>query len=151
MVRYSWAYFLNRQELTDLYKAAGGTIGTFDTDNVYDLLHARRAIFQYLMPGRVQIWYASLDGDDGMVFFVGKPVLDIRKAVKRDLAKRCWDMFERCPNPCEVVANSGGLKWTLSRTGTPHQLDLIEFMQSDRKGDRYPLIEADFAQSSDDD
>ncbi|KAG8696600.1 hypothetical protein FRC11_000628, partial [Ceratobasidium sp. 423] len=117
MTGYRWTYFLNRQELIGLYKAAGGTIDTFDTDNVGDILHARRAIFGYLMPGRVQVWYADLDGDDGVAFLVGKPVFDIRKAVKRDLAKRCWNMFEQCPNPCEVVENSGGFKLTLIKDG----------------------------------
>ncbi|KDN41353.1 hypothetical protein RSAG8_07468, partial [Rhizoctonia solani AG-8 WAC10335] len=151
MVCYRWAYFLNRKELMDLYKAAGGTIGTFDPNNVDDMLHARRAIFQYLMPGRIQVWYAALNGDDGMVFFIGKPVLDIRKSVKKDFAKRCWDMFERPPNPCEILVNGGGLKWNLSHTGTPHELELFEFMQSNKRGDMYPLTEEDFAQSSEDD
>ncbi|CAE6428427.1 unnamed protein product [Rhizoctonia solani] len=145
MAQYRWAYFLNDQELIDLYKACDGKLGTYDPDNFDDILHARRAFFQYLMPGRVRVWYASLDGEDGIVFFIGKPVPDIYKAVKRDLAKRCSELFERHPNPCIVVPNSLGLKWDLSRDKVRHRLHLLEFLQSDRKGDLYPLAPEEIA------
>ncbi|CAE6482329.1 unnamed protein product [Rhizoctonia solani] len=145
MTRYRWAYFFSNQELIDLYKACDGKVGTFDPVNFDDVLHARRAIFRYLMPGRVRVWYASLDGDDGIVFFVGKPVLDIHKAVKRDLAKRCWELFEQAPDPCIVVANTLGLKWELSRDKVRHRLHLLEFLQSDREGDLYPLAPDEIA------
>lgn len=156
MVR--WAYFLYHQELIQVYTECGGKIGTFDPDEPDDLLHARRAIFEYLMPGRVRVWYASCGGDNGMIFFVGKPVRDIRKAISRDLARRCWDMFERPPNPCTVVENSLNRKWDLIKYDrSTSRLELVEFMQyvmfdisyelgtnkyarlrSDRKGDMYP-------------
>ncbi|CAE6409105.1 unnamed protein product [Rhizoctonia solani] len=145
MMRHHWAYFFSERELVNLYKACGGKVGTFDPDNFDDLQHARRAIFRHLMPGRVRVWHATLDDDHGIVFFIGKPVLDIHKAVKRDLAKRCWELFERAPNPCTLVPNSLGLKWDLSRDRAPHRLDLLEFLQSDRKGDLYPLAPEEVA------
>ncbi|CAE6428440.1 unnamed protein product [Rhizoctonia solani] len=143
--RHRWAYFFSSRELIDLYKACDGKVGTFDPDNFDDVLHARRAIFQYLMPGRVRVWYVSLDGDDGIVFFIGEPVLDIYKAVKRDLGRRCWELFEEAPDPCILIPNSLGLKWHLSQDGVLHRLHLLEFLQSDRKGDLYPLAPEEIA------
>ncbi|CAE6531066.1 unnamed protein product [Rhizoctonia solani] len=141
MVRYRWAYFLNTRELVTVFKECGGGIGNFDPLSPDDIDHARRAIFLYLMPGRVQVWFASLGDQTGVVFFIGKPVPEIRKSVDKGLARRCLDMFERPPDPCEVVGDPGlGLLWDLTaRDRTVHRLHLMELLQSDREGDLYPL------------
>ncbi|KAG8729391.1 hypothetical protein FRC11_008864 [Ceratobasidium sp. 423] len=141
MADFVYAYFLHREELIDIYTRAGGNIGTFNVEDFNDIQHARRAIFQYLLPGFMHVWYAVLDGRDGMVFFVGEPDCSLREAVNRDLAKRCYSVFGRPPDPCNLVDDVGDVKYDLTtRDGTVHRLRLLEFMQSDRHGDRYPLL-----------
>ncbi|CAE6464771.1 unnamed protein product [Rhizoctonia solani] len=114
MIHHRWAYFLNTQELVNLFKECGGGIGNFDPEDV--------------------------------VFFVGKPVPNIRESVDRGLARRCKDIFERSPDPCRVVRESLSLQWDLTaRDGSVHRLHLMEFLQSDLEGDRYPLTEEELA------
>ena len=119
MVYHRWGHFLNMEELVNISKDRGGGIGTFDPRNSDDIHHARRAIFLYLMPGCVRVWFATLDNQVGLVFFIGKPIPEIRKAVGNGLAGRCLDMFGRPPNPCRVVKNSLNAKWILY---TPRQV-----------------------------
>ncbi|CAE6451250.1 hypothetical protein ACGC1H_000337 [Rhizoctonia solani] len=147
MIYHRWAYFLNTQELVTVFKECGGGVGNFDPRDPDDMHHARRAIFLYLMPGRVKVWLACLDGKLGVVFFVGKPVPDIRKSVDMGLAKRCLDMFERPPDPCRVVGGFGmSVLWDLtSRDMSVHRLELMELLQSDRDGDLYPLTPEELA------
>ncbi|KAG8690948.1 hypothetical protein FRC11_007895, partial [Ceratobasidium sp. 423] len=163
---HRWGYFLNTEELINVYKECGGKHGNFDPQDPDDIDHARRAIFLYLMPGRVQVWFAILGQQVGVVFFVGKPVSDIRESVDRGLARRCKDMFQRSPDPCRVVEGDLALHWDLhSRDRTVHRLCLTEFWQyaflvlsapifgtdehvacrSDRMGDRYPLSPEELA------
>ena len=109
---------------------SAGKIGTFDVENPEDMHHARRAIFHYLLPGFMHVWYAVLDGRDGMVFFVGEPNCSIRESINIELAKRCYGMFGRPPDPCYLVDNIGDVKYDLvTRDGKAHRLRVLEFMQ----------------------
>ncbi|CAE6409840.1 unnamed protein product [Rhizoctonia solani] len=140
MADFVYTYFLGCEELVETYIKAGGKIGTFNPDNPDDLHHARRAIFQYLQPGFMHVWYASLDEQPGMAFIVGEPDRPLRESVNIDLAKRCYSIFGRPPDPCQLEDDIGDLNYNLtSRDGKGHLLKLREFMQSDRHGDRYPL------------
>ncbi|CAE6467081.1 unnamed protein product [Rhizoctonia solani] len=146
MIFHRWAYFLNIQELVNLFKERGGGIGNFDPKDPADMDHARRAIFLYLQPGRVEVWFAMLDDKIGLVFFVGKPVPNIRESVDRGLARRCKDIFERSPDPCRIVRNSHCLQWDLTaRDWSVHRLHIMELLQSDRKGDIYPSTKEELA------
>ncbi|CCO31450.1 hypothetical protein BN14_05492 [Rhizoctonia solani AG-1 IB] len=140
---YRWAYFLDNQQLMDVYKACGGTAGNFNINDSDDILHARRGIFHKLLPGSVRHWYAILDDELGVVFCIGKTTWDLRKSVKLDLLKRCKTIFGRAPNFCLAVPGSGGFEWSLhSHENTVHKLRLEEFLGSDREGDIYPDYEA---------
>ncbi|EUC54331.1 hypothetical protein RSOL_038250 [Rhizoctonia solani AG-3 Rhs1AP] len=141
-----WVYFLYDEEILSLYKKQGGKLGTFNPRVPRDIQHARRGIYQYLLPGLVQVWYASLDNKDGIAFFVGKPLRDPREAFKRDLAGRCYKMFGRSPDRCKAIPNSLDLKWDLFlRDRTIHRLELVEFLASDQEGDMYPLTPEAYA------
>ncbi|KAG8712793.1 hypothetical protein FRC11_014193, partial [Ceratobasidium sp. 423] len=120
------------EELINMFRSAGGKIGAFDAKDPDELHHARRAIAKYLLPGPFRVWYASLDGHDGMVFFIGKPdCLDLRESVNVDLATRCYTLFHRPPDPCEYAENSYGHEYDLieKRNGKLHSLRLIEVLQ----------------------
>ncbi|CAE6433395.1 unnamed protein product [Rhizoctonia solani] len=141
-----WVYFLHDEEIISLYKKQGGKLGTFNPEDPEDIQHARRAIYRYLPPGPVRVWYASLDNKDGIAFFVGKPLRDPRKAFKLDLAGRCYKMFGRSPDRCKVLSDGFDLKWDLFlRNRTTPRLELVEFLVSDREGDMYPLTQEEYA------
>ncbi|CAE7180349.1 unnamed protein product [Rhizoctonia solani] len=142
MVR--WAYFLSREEIVSLHKKHGGKRGNFDPDNPYDFDHARRFIFKYLLPNPVKAWYASLDDEDGIVFFVGLPLPEPREAFTNKYANRCYKMFGRAPQWSTVVPNSLNLHWDVYGSDKKdHRLELVEYLGSDRDGDLYPLAEGD--------
>ncbi|KDN35735.1 hypothetical protein RSAG8_11358, partial [Rhizoctonia solani AG-8 WAC10335] len=143
---FRWAYYVTFEELVDLHKKRGGKLGTFTPKNTEDIEHARRAIFKYLLPGPVRVWYATLDDQLGVVFFVGKPVREPRAAFERILASRCYKMFGRSPDPCNSVTNSDNMWWDLSsRDGSKYRLELWEFLGSDSDGDMYPLSPLEIA------
>ncbi|CCO33590.1 hypothetical protein RSOLAG1IB_09823 [Rhizoctonia solani AG-1 IB] len=136
---YRLAYFLNNQQLIDIYKKWGGDVGNFDVDSFDDIEHARRAIFQYLYPGPVRHWYATLDHDQGVVYMVGKTTRDVRNSMKRDLREKCRAMFKRIPNYCVPVPGLEGREWEMRFPDEPsRRLVLDEFMGSDKAGDLYP-------------
>ncbi|KDN49850.1 hypothetical protein RSAG8_01915, partial [Rhizoctonia solani AG-8 WAC10335] len=142
MVR--WAYFVTNEDIVVLHEKRGGTLGTFNPLDPWDVDCARRFIFRYLLPGPVRVWHASLDGNLGVVFFVGKPVREPRQAFKPQFASRCYRMFGRSPEPCMVKPNSLDLKWELrSRDKSTHELELMEYLGSDLHGDMYPMTEGE--------
>ncbi|QRW23836.1 hypothetical protein RhiXN_10160 [Rhizoctonia solani] len=116
---YRLVYFLTDQELVDTYKVCGGTLGNFNVNSFDDTEHARRFLFHYLCPSPIRHWYASLDGEPGVAFMVGKTARNIRKSMKRDLQQKCKDLFKRSPNYCLPAPGLMGSR-------------------SDRVGDMYP-------------
>ncbi|CAE7066845.1 unnamed protein product [Rhizoctonia solani] len=140
MVYYQWGYYRTNQQIIDIYKTCGGKFGRFDPHDLTDIFHARRSIFHYLMPGPVRVWIAGNDAGDGVLFFIGKPNCPIRESAEPDLAGRCLAMFGGPPCPFTLVPNTYGEQYIMKRTGKLYKIDLLEFMQSDTKGDRYPLI-----------
>ncbi|KAG8704078.1 hypothetical protein FRC11_010220 [Ceratobasidium sp. 423] len=131
MAYLAHAYFLNRKDLINTYKKIGGIIGTFNPAEPNDLHHARRSIFQFIQPAPMDVWYATLDGYTGMVFLVGKKNCHLFKAVELDVAKRCFDVFGRGPDPCVLVPLGDQDRGELTSVadGSVHELVLLEFMQ----------------------
>ncbi|CAE6387610.1 unnamed protein product [Rhizoctonia solani] len=140
---YQWGYFLGKQQIIDLYKAWGGKFGTFNRNVLDDIFHARRSIFHYLMPGPIRVWIAGNDDEDGILFFIGKPNRPFGESVDPELAKRCYAMFGRPPSPFTLVEDTGGEIYVMKVKGKLYKVDLVEFMQSNTKGDRYPVMLAD--------
>ncbi|CAE6333101.1 unnamed protein product [Rhizoctonia solani] len=136
---YRLVYFLTDQELVDTYKVCGGTLGNFNVNSFDDTEHARRFLFHYLCPSPIRHWYASLDGEPGVAFMVGKTARNIRKSMKRDLQQKCKDLFKRSPNYCLPAPGLMGSRWEMFFDDeTSRILVLGEFMGSDRVGDMYP-------------
>ncbi|KAF8671804.1 hypothetical protein RHS04_08106 [Rhizoctonia solani] len=136
---YRLVYFLTDQELINIHKACGGTLGNFNVNSFDDTEHARQFIFNYLCPHPVRHWYASLGHESGAAFMVGKTTRNIRKAMKPDLQEKCKSMFNRGPNYCLPVPGANGLKWEMFFNDEKSRiLVLNEFMGSDRVGDLYP-------------
>ncbi|ELU38901.1 hypothetical protein AG1IA_07068 [Rhizoctonia solani AG-1 IA] len=133
---YRLVYFLTDQELIDIHKASGGTLGNFNVNSFDDTEHARQFIFNYLCPHPVRHWYASLGHESGAAFMVGKTTRNIRKAMKPDLQEKCKSMFNRGPNYCLPVPGANGLKWEMFFNDEKSRiLVLDEFMGV---GDLYP-------------
>ncbi|KAH7332685.1 hypothetical protein B0J17DRAFT_632315 [Rhizoctonia solani] len=110
-----------REELINIYTKGGGNIGTFNVENFEDIQHARRAIFQYFLPGFMHVWYTVLDGRDGIVFFVGEPNCGLKKSVSVDLVKRCYGVFGRptwrsLPLTLERYPSRAATSYALART-----------------------------------
>ncbi|CAE7180346.1 unnamed protein product [Rhizoctonia solani] len=140
MVR--WAYFLPREEIVSLHKKLGGKRGNFDPDDPSDFERARRFFFKSLLPYPVKAWYASIGYEDGIVFFVGLPVPEPRKAFTNKHASRCYKIFGRAPQRSTVVPNSLGLHWDVyDRDKKSQRLELAEYLGSDRDGDLYPFMQ----------
>ncbi|KAF8715274.1 hypothetical protein RHS03_00064, partial [Rhizoctonia solani] len=136
---YRLVYFLTDQELVDTYKVCGGTLGNFNVNSFDDTEHARRFLFHYLCPSPIRHWYASLNGEPGVAFMVGKTARNIRKSMKRDLQQKCKDLFKRSPNYCLPAPGLMGSRWEMFFDDeTSRILVLGEFMGSDRVGDMYP-------------
>ncbi|CAE6387584.1 unnamed protein product [Rhizoctonia solani] len=137
---YQWGYFLTNQQIIDLYRTWGGKFGTFNPHELNDIFHARRSIFHYLMPGPVRVWIAGMDEDIGFLFFIGKPNCPIGESVAVGLATRCTAMFGGTPCPFTLVDDTGGNIYVMKLKGILYKVDLVEFMQSNTKGDCYPVM-----------
>ncbi|CAE6431903.1 unnamed protein product [Rhizoctonia solani] len=126
--------------MIDLYRMWGGKFGTFDPHVLDDLFHAQQSIFHYLMPGPICIWIAGMDEDVSILFFIGQPNRPIHKTVDLDLAEWCLAMFGGPPCPFTLVEDTGGYIYVMKLKGKLYKVDLIEFMQSNTKGDQYPVM-----------
>lgn len=127
--KFCWAYHLTEKELMEVYFDAGGTPGPYKEDDLMLLMFARRAVFQYLMPGDVESWYASIDDVDGFLYIIGTHNAKL-ESIPKELLGRCHDMFLREPEKCARIPVPGHAKFTLERDGKTHIVELYYFWES---------------------
>ncbi|CAE6438882.1 unnamed protein product [Rhizoctonia solani] len=133
-----WIYFLSQEELVDTYKRAGGKRGNHDKDCPNDVTIAAHALFLYLMPANLQVWFSALDEEYGMAFIIGNMNATFGQAIHRKLAERCHKVFGCAPDQWTECEGTDPVLYSLERDGKIHTLDLMLFRESDRVPRDYP-------------
>jgi hypothetical protein len=119
-------HYVNEEALVDIYIDAGRFLGPYKKTDFDVIHHSRRAIFRYVMPGTVTIWYDKLDEVDGMTFAIDQCDREMDRAIPKDLLKRCHGMFLRKPDRFVRVGEPKELEFTLEREGKVHKLRRLD-------------------------
>ncbi|KAF8597568.1 hypothetical protein BDV93DRAFT_513248 [Ceratobasidium sp. AG-I] len=137
MPNWFWGYFVSYEGLVDIFLDAGGILNpTAKILKSHARIQARRCIFKYLMPGRIQILLTYLDGVCGLTFVVGPDDVEL-KDLDQSLLRRCWDMF--LGNPGRFIYTDDPDVYTREINGVVHRLDYLEDVECDETADWYHL------------
>ncbi|KAG9102384.1 hypothetical protein FS749_004170 [Ceratobasidium sp. UAMH 11750] len=116
MAKHYWGYFFPRAELTDVFLDAGGTFGKLHKNSMTVTHLARQSIFDYLMPGRVRVYFDAAQIDDqvitGVSFLIGPDNAEFED-IPKDLLKRCREMF--ADDPDKFVRYTANPEWRHAR------------------------------------
>lgn len=108
----------------EIFLDAGGILNpTAKTLASHARCQARRCVFKYLMPGRIQILFTRLEGVYGYAFVIGQDDVEL-KDIDQSLLRRCWDMFLRNPDRFKYTDDPD--VYTHERNGVIQKLDYLD-------------------------
>ncbi|KAF8597567.1 hypothetical protein BDV93DRAFT_610331 [Ceratobasidium sp. AG-I] len=137
MSDWFWGYFISFEELVVIFKDAGGILSPMAEALVaHAEREARRSIFKYIMPGRIQVLHTRLDRVLGYTFVIGLDDIELED-IDKHLRRRCRDMFLRDPD--RFMYTDDPDVYTLEHDGVVHQLRYLDDIECDETSDWYYL------------
>lgn len=127
MPKWFGAYFVSYDEIVQIFQDAGGTLSDAAIrQKMHAERQARRAIFNYIMPGTIRVNVNLLDEVGGFTFIIGPDDVEYED-IDKELLDRCEDMF--LGEPDRFMSTDDPYEFTLERDGKTHVLEYVDYVE----------------------